>query len=530
MSSIVGDEPCPECRKDGHDRTGNHLIIFEDGGKHCPKCGYTTLANGESKEEFMSGESAEAIASYAPYEGDPIRGIDNTIRALYGDRVGVDESSGEPERVYYRKGKGWKVRTLDTKGFYSIGKTKGVTELYGMGVVRSQTLIICGGEEDAKAAHQMMSFAMPHRTPCCVSLPDGESNFSAVSSNLDWVHKHKRILLCLDMDSAGLAGTNKLAALIDREVLVVQMPHKDPNDCLLLGAEEEFVRAVVDARPHSPGGIVRIEDIMEEAMLRTQWGVSFPWPSLTRATYGMRSGELYFIGAGIKCGKSAFLDELVAHLLSVGEKCFIIKGEEQAPLTARKLAGKIAGKVFHIPSIEVDDEEVRGALEAIAPHVILYDRDNSLDWDEVKAAIRHAAIVEGCKFVFIDPLVTLTDGMEPSEANTFLQKFSRELAQMSVDLGFCGFCFTHLNNPRTGPEHNRGGRVLSSQFTGSRAMGRACHYMIGLERDKSPELDEVELNTTKLVLLEDRVNGNSIAFDIFYNKENGTYLEPDTDY
>lgn len=35
MGRIVGNEPCPECTSSGHDKTGNHLIRFDDGGGYC---------------------------------------------------------------------------------------------------------------------------------------------------------------------------------------------------------------------------------------------------------------------------------------------------------------------------------------------------------------------------------------------------------------------------------------------------------------------------------------------------------------
>ncbi len=30
--SIVGDTACPNCVEQGGDKTGNHLMLFEDGG------------------------------------------------------------------------------------------------------------------------------------------------------------------------------------------------------------------------------------------------------------------------------------------------------------------------------------------------------------------------------------------------------------------------------------------------------------------------------------------------------------------
>ena len=42
MSKIIGDTGCPRCIENGGDRTENHLMMFEDGGAYCNRCGYTT--------------------------------------------------------------------------------------------------------------------------------------------------------------------------------------------------------------------------------------------------------------------------------------------------------------------------------------------------------------------------------------------------------------------------------------------------------------------------------------------------------
>jgi twinkle protein len=68
--------------------------------------------------------------------------------------------------------------------------------------------------------------------------------------------------------------------------------------------------------------------------------------------------------------------------------------------------------------------------------------------------------------------------------------------------------------------------VHESQFTGSRGLMRYGHYLFGIERDKDPELDEDVRNTSNFVLLKDREFGNVGNFEIFYNKNNTTFLEP----
>lgn len=38
--TIVNNQPCPKCRKAGHDKTGDHLIIFENGAGYCNRAQY----------------------------------------------------------------------------------------------------------------------------------------------------------------------------------------------------------------------------------------------------------------------------------------------------------------------------------------------------------------------------------------------------------------------------------------------------------------------------------------------------------
>lgn len=50
--------------------------------------------------------------------------------------------------------------------------------------------------------------------------------------------------------------------------------------------------------------------------------------------------------------------------------------------------------------------------------------------------------------------------------------------------------------------------------------------MLGLERNKSPDLSEKERNTSYLHILDDRKHGRSARIPLFYNINTGDYLEP----
>lgn len=50
--------------------------------------------------------------------------------------------------------------------------------------------------------------------------------------------------------------------------------------------------------------------------------------------------------------------------------------------------------------------------------------------------------------------------------------------------------------------------------------------MVGIERNKDPELTPKERNTSYFVILDDRKHGRSGKFPVFYDVDTGDYLEP----
>jgi len=51
--------------------------------------------------------------------------------------------------------------------------------------------------------------------------------------------------------------------------------------------------------------------------------------------------------------------------------------------------------------------------------------------------------------------------------------------------------------------------------------------MLGIERNKDPELPPEERNLAHIVLLKDREYGRAGRFPVFYNEETDQFLEPE---
>jgi twinkle protein len=246
---------------------------------------------------------------------------------------------------------------------------------------------------------------------------------------------------------------------------------------------------------------------------------------MTKLTKGIRFGETYYLGAGVKMGKSEIVNTLTAHLITEHDlSVFLAKPEEANRKTVQLVAGKIAGRFFHDPEVDFDYEAYDAATTRIGSRLHLLNLYQHLGWDSLRSDII-AAHANGCRAVFIDPITNLTNGVASGEANTQLQEIAQELAAMALDLDIVIFIFCHLKAPESGNPHERGGKVLSYQFAGSRAMMRSCHLMLGLEGTKDPDLPTEERNLRRLVVLEDREFGSTGYINLYWDNKTGLFTE-----
>lgn len=140
--------------------------------------------------------------------------------------------------------------------------------------------------------------------------------------------------------------------------------------------------------------------------------------------------------------------------------------------TVQRIAGKVMGKVFWDPKVSYEEADLDAGIDIIGDKVIIYDAYQGTDWEVVKKEIRAAVLVAGVKDIFLDPLTCFTVGMSLTEQNETLISIASEIAAMALELDFTAYLFCHLNAPQAGVPHERGGKVQSVQFSGSRAMMR----------------------------------------------------------
>jgi twinkle protein len=529
-------------------------VFLEDNGKYtgwCFKCGkfednpYGDQPEGYKPKVVLKSpeqiqKEIEEISSYKTHD-IPHRKLKKEALEYFGVKVGVSEQDGTTPQTMnfpYYVGKdliGYKVKLLDPKRMWAVGTTKGADffgwdKAIGTGAKR---LFITEGEPDAIALYQIFKDQNKNTqyadlNPAIVSLVNGAGSAKRdIPNNLKKIKEYfKEIVLVFDTDEAGSNAAEDVARLIP-DVKIAKVPSKDINDALIEGRSKAVYSACqFNAQAPKNTRLVTGESLHESAKEPPKYGLSWPWSHITKATRGIRFGETIYLGAGQKQGKSEVVNTLAAHfIVEHGLKVFLVKPEESNKKTYKLVAGKIEGKVFHDPEVAFDEEAYEKAGKKIKGNLFMLNLYQHVGWESLKNDIRHAAAVEGCKVVMIDPITNLTNGMDAAAANVKLQEIAQELSSMALDLDIVIFIFCHLRNPDAGPPHERGGEVLSSQFAGSRAMARSCNLMLGLEGNRDPSLSSEERNIRTLVLLEDREYGEVGRFKMYWDKATQLFME-----
>ena len=456
----------------------------------------------------------------------------------FGVKTGLSEKDGKTPTITYfpytREGKvvKYKAKLIAQKKMWAIGDSAGV-DLFGWEQAiksGSPKLYITEGEEDAIALmiilkkHQRAEYK--DQLPAVVSLPNGAGNAKRdLSKLLGRINKRfQNVVLVFDQDKAGEKAVEEVLSIAPKW-LSAELPCSDANACLIEGHSKAAFNAIM-FRADKPKNtrIVSGKDLIEAGRVEAQWGVSYPWEGLTSLTRGIRKGETIYLGSGVKMGKSEVVNALADHLMREHKwKVFLAKPEEANAKTFKLLVGKAAGCIFQDPTIPFNYEEYDKWAPAVAEKVYMVNLYQHLGWETLKGDII-SAVSDGCEAVIIDPITSLMPE-NAAEANEKLQEIAKELAAMAMDLDIVIFIFCHLKAPTAGEPHERGGKVLSSQFAGSRAMMRSCNYMIGMEGNKDPDLSVEERNYRDLVVLEDREFGNTGKVELFWDRKTGLFNE-----
>lgn len=521
----LAHQPCPNCG------SSDALLINDDGSTKCFSCGAFTPSSectAPPKEAKLSKEFLKGVARAIPerkLKQETCKKYKYNTTTYKGKEVQVATYRDLDGNPVFQK-----IRFVDDKEFMTIGKFKPL--LYGMHLFKgnNKKLIITEGEIDCLSVSQVIN-GYP-----VVSVPNGANNAkAAIKENLEWLERFEEIVICFDMDEVGQKAAKECAAILSLgKVKIMSLPLKDPNEMLKAGRIEELYKATWNAMEYRPDGIVSGEELWAEIDKPVQYGLSYPFPKLTELTYGIRTSELIVFGAGTGMGKTEFFKEIEAHLLLEHKQNIgIIHLEEQTKDTVLGLMSKHSSIKFHLPTAEYTEEQKRKAFdETIGTNkVFIYDSFGTTDLETIKNTIRYMVKGKDCKYVFLDHITALGDGLEDgNNVNQYMRKVVSELANITRELDFTLFTISHLRKSDGKKPHEEGGRVHLDDLYGAAALKQWASYVFGLERNQQATDEEVR-HTTTLRCLKDRYTGLAAGqtVKIKYNKDTGRLIEVDSE-
>lgn len=474
----------------------------------------------------MTGLITDGVIEYLP-----ARGISEETCQKWGYKKGTafnpKTERKEPAQIatYYDlnlQPVAQKVR-FASKDFVFLGDPK-QAGLYGQHLWRDggKMVVVTEGEIDALTVSQLQGNKWP-----VVSVPSGAQGAKkALAKSLEWLNGFDAVILMFDNDDPGNAAAAECATLFPPgKCKIARLPLKDANEMLLARRGSEVIDAVWGAKTYRPDGIVTLGDIRSEVLKTPEEGLPWWSPTLTALTYGRRYGEVVAVGAGTGIGKTDFLTQQIEHdLVTLNEKVGLFFLEQQPAETAKRVAGKVGKKCFHIPDGTWTQDELIAALDKMpGDRLFLYDHFGSTDWENIRDRIRFLYHSEGVRLFYLDHLTALA--AEEDDERKALETIMAQIGGLVKELDIWLCLVSHLATPE-GKSHEEGGRVMIRHFKGARAIGFWCHYMIGFERDQQHQNEALRKITTARVL-KDRYTGRATGavFYLGYESDTGTLYE-----
>jgi len=515
-SELIRKGPCPDCG------SSDARAEYSDGHAFCYRCREHTRSSTEPDKAGRHRRLANTDFIEGDYQPLIKRKIDEETCRKLGYRVGKNKAGHAVQVADYRDAEGvlvaQKVRGSD-KGFTCIGSMKSAG-LWAQNVwpTKGRRVVVTEGEIDALSVAQVFQLRWP-----VVSIPNGaQSAKKAIEANIEWLEGYEEVVLMFDMDEPGRKAAIECAPLFSPgRCKIAELSRKDANEMLVDGLVKELSQAVFNARTYRPDGIVSLDDISERVLEEAT--VGRPWfdDRLTEATFGRRLGEVYVFGAGTGVGKTDLFTQQIAYDINNGIPCGVLFLEQNVAETARRIAGKRAGKLFHVPDGSWSKADLESAWDDLrgTGNLHLYDCWGAMDWETIRGKIRYMVSSLGCEHVFLDHLTALA-AAEDDERKA-LERIMAEAAGLANGLKFTLHMVSHLATPE-GKSHEEGGRVAIRHFKGSRAIGFWAHGMFGLERDQQAD-DESARSRTLLRCLKDRYTGRATGqtFPLDYDRTTG---------
>ena len=517
-SEFLFHEPCEECG------SSDAKSVYDDGHSYCFVCHHYTHGDGEPSLHIHQTKSVQILGSAERLQK---RNISQKVCEKY--KIYRD---GDKLRFYYHDEsgivKGAKVKTKD-KQFRYEGESTGT--FFGQHLFPStgKRVVITEGELDAVSCYE----AMPGWP--MVSLPSGAAAArKSIQRNLEWLQGYEEIVLFFDNDDAGRKATEEACQVLPPgKVKIANLlgDYKDASDAISANDSHAVCKAIWDAKPYRPDGIIEGKSLLEVVTTPSPAADhDYPFQGLQSKLHGIRYRELVCITSGSGQGKSSFCRELAADFLSKGERVGYLALEESNRRTALGLMSAHVGKSLHLG--EHTHEELTAAFDATMANwnLYLFDGFGSYDPDVIYNRIEYLASGLDCRIIFLDHLSILLSGLDGDERR-MIDTTMTKLRSLVERTGIVLFLVSHLKRTSSDQNHEEGARVTLGQLRGSAAIAQLSDAVIGLERNQQSNQAR---SATTVRVLKNRYSGETgvacmLDYDLNTCKFHETQAEPEFD-
>lgn len=520
-SEFIAHQPCPACG------SSDANSVYTDGHTHCFSCGHHTRGAGEAPTTLpRRREPADLI--HGEIEALKKRGISQETCEHFGYAVGEYKGRTVHIAPYYDSDNNLvaqKLRYKD-KTFRWLGDQSEALPFGANAFPKSgKKIVVTEGEIDALSMSQVQGNKWPVVSIGCGAGPQIRKY---MAQQKEYFSGFEEVILMFDMDEKGRQAAKEAAKVLGPRAKIADLPvpFKDANEMLIEERVEDLVNAMWRAQPYRPEGLVDLVSQRDKVKEAPVYGLSLPFPTLNKITFGLRLGEIWAFGAGTGVGKSTLLLQIAHHLIKVHKVnvgAFFL--EQSVRETARRVAGVEAEKTFHVPDSGWTDEDIDAAFDRLKDggKLFLYDSFGNNTWDTIKEKIEYLHHTEGVNYFFLDHLTALATWQD--DERQALDLIMSEMSTLTQRLNITILLISHLSTP-DGKPHEEGGRVMIRHFRGSRSIGYWSHGMFGLERDQQAD-DPIRRSITTLRVLKDRFTGQATGETITlkYGRNTGLLFE-----
>lgn len=495
-SGIFSRVQCPNCAKQGNDKTQDNLIQFRNGTSHCFACNYH---EDEGKAYSKKGSNQQNYAQLPLEILEPAltkRGIKLSVAKSYDTKLGVNKDSGQivitfplfnqmlvKRAAHYRavdvatqqlEHDKWWFKKLDSTYLPVFGSHLLTDKIERVIVVEGETdcLSLASTNEDSKTL--------------VVGIV-GATNAKKAANWLSGKKFKERVVIAFDNDAAGQKATEDFLQIYEgADVYVVPNGCKDVNDAV---TQQGLTAAQLIENAGKTSRLATVADsLLSEAFefkkRLTNKFISFDFFGTLSDKVSFAPGHLIGLVGESGKGKSTLTEHITEEIVRKGHKCLFYSAE--------MLPHEVIFKMTRQCGYEDEADARKGWGKSLHN---LFFVNTTLDYsgsaqDRIVSCLHEVNSIgeDDVKFLIVDHLGAVTNGLDARD----MELFVKDLKALAQKNNLCVLLLTHTSKNVSAGNKNKVYRPKLSDVYGTGGFAKYCDAVIGVSCDHRQKETYVE--------------------------------------